>query len=625
MRSLKLILLTALAITLTSSALCAWTFIPVTDAHLADGASLIARARVEAATVHDRVDGVVTLYRMAPLEIIKGDPTTPVLRVRVMGGMTSDGRGQVFDGLPRFALGEEVLVFLRAAGAAETRLAHLGQGVFFPAEHQGQRYWARSAMEGGGLSIHGFGAKHHTVPRQAGAFVRWLADRAAGNARPADYLATELPALPLARPTAKYTLSDPNQPIRWFEFDGGGFVRWFRHSEGQRGTTDGGIAAFAAARATFNNQPDTPLILLDSGTTNAIDGFNRSDGRNTILFRDIGNRIGESFDCATGGTLALGGFSFVAGGNGRPWKGRVYRVGVEAEIVVNDGIECLLATEPLALAQIYGHELGHTLGLGHSCGDASSPSCTSNAALPRALMRARFPAHPWGAQLRSDDVEGLRFLYDRSFDDTGGGGGGNGGGDDGGGSGGGGPSSCDRPNGHPRRCTECGPCGTGEGDCDADAECAAGLICAADRGADFGFNPNIDVCLASGGGGGGNGGGGSTCALPAGHPRYCDDCGPCVSGAGDCDRDSDCRAGLVCAQNVGAQFGFAPGIDVCLAGDGGGACSVDLGRRFYCAMCGGCGSGEGDCDTDADCRAGLQCVQNVGAQFGFAPKIDVCL
>ena len=41
-----------------------------------------------------------------------------------------------------------------------------------------------------------------------------------------------------------------------------------------------------------------------------------------------------------------------------------------------------------------------------------------------------------------------------------------------------------------------GPCGAGEGDCDSDAECQSGLVCAHDVGATYGFSPAVDVCEA---------------------------------------------------------------------------------------------------------------------------------
>jgi len=172
---------------------------------------------------------------------------------------------------------------------------------------------------------------------------------------------------------------------------------------------------------------------------------------------------------------------------------------------------------------------------------------------------------------------------------------------------------CPWPAGHPHFCRDCGPCGDGEGDCDNDGQCEAGTSCAMDVGAQFGYNPNIDVCVAPSGG----------CPWPLGHPRFCRDCGPCADGEGDCDNDGECAAGTVCAPDVGADFGFHPNVDVCL--DPGGGCPWPLGHAHFCRDCGPCQEGEGDCDNDGQCAAGLSCEDDVGAAFGFGPQIDVCL
>jgi hypothetical protein len=179
------------------------------------------------------------------------------------------------------------------------------------------------------------------------------------------------------------------------------------------------------------------------------------------------------------------------------------------------------------------------------------------------------------------------------------------------------PPGCQEPIGSGRFCSACGPCNDGEGDCDNDNECAAGLSCVDNVGAQFGFAPGVDVCLA----------GGSPppppgCQVPTGNGRFCTDCGPCNDGEGDCDNDSECVAGLSCVDNVGAQFGFAPGVDVCI---GEATCTANPGAGNFCDVCGPCGSGQGDCDRDSDCGVGLVCAQNVGAQFGFAPGVDVCV
>ena len=44
---------------------------------------------------------------------------------------------------------------------------------------------------------------------------------------------------------------------------------------------------------------------------------------------------------------------------------------------------------------------------------------------------------------------------------------------------------------------------------------------------------------------------------------WCKDCGPCAEGQGDCDSDAECQSGLICAQDVGANYGWPADRDVC--------------------------------------------------------------
>ena len=115
-------------------------------------------------------------------------------------------------------------------------------------------------------------------------------------------------------------------------------------------------------------------------------------------------------------------------------------------------------------------------------------------------------------------------------------------------------TSCPYPNGHGDYCRDCGPCGPGEGDCDGDDQCESGLICATDVGADYGFSSSYDVCEQPDA---------PSCPYPNGHGDYCRDCGPCGAGEGDCDGDDQCESGLICATDVGADYGFPSNYDVC--------------------------------------------------------------
>ena len=109
--------------------------------------------------------------------------------------------------------------------------------------------------------------------------------------------------------------------------------------------------------------------------------------------------------------------------------------------------------------------------------------------------------------------------------------------------------------------------------------------------------------IYSGGGGGGQ---------P--DPNYCRDFGPCPAGKGDCDSNSECQAGLVCVNDVGAQYGLPAHYDVCEAG--GARPDPDYCVSNYC------GIGDGDCDP-GQCNEGV-CVNDVGARYGLPAHYDVC-
>lgn len=106
---------------------------------------------------------------------------------------------------------------------------------------------------------------------------------------------------------------------------------------------------------------------------------------------------------------------------------------------------------------------------------------------------------------------------------------------------------------------------------------------------------------------------------------YCSVRCPCAMGQGDCDANNECQAGLVCNNDVGRRYRLSASVDVCEAPN---ANDCHGGRRpgdwDYCFPQCRCGAGQGDCDADGDCEAGLRCSSDVGRNYGFDPALDVC-
>ena len=98
--------------------------------------------------------------------------------------------------------------------------------------------------------------------------------------------------------------------------------------------------------------------------------------------------------------------------NGTPF----WRV-VEGDVVTQNNAGCFFAGHGGKDGEeTFGHELGHGLGIGHSCGDANSPPCT-DPVLSAALMRAFVHGDGRGAQLGADDRAAALFLYGFIFAD----------------------------------------------------------------------------------------------------------------------------------------------------------------------------------------------------------------
>ena len=88
----------------------------------------------------------------------------------------------------------------------------------------------------------------------------------------------------------------------------------------------------------------------------------------------------------------------------------------------------------------------------------------------------------------------------------------------------------------------------------------------------------------------------------------------CQAGEGDCD-PGQCAAGLVCVNDVGAQYGLPAHYDVCETRSAGRP------DPDYCVY-NYCGIGDGDCDP-GQCDEGT-CVNDVGAEYGLPAYYDVC-
>lgn len=431
------------------SALQATVIEPVSDGDLLSQATLVVVARHEHSwpALGDRPE---TDHQFTVERLVKGYVPDTHLLVRALGGPDAGGRWLLIHGSPRFEPGDRALLFLARDAEGNWRILHVVQGVFLERQRGNQRIAERPLQ--GVLVLPRITALEETESRNRvrdfERFVSWLERKARGEfpgpsywievdsafSQPEDAVSSEATqpdplnsSFPLAPSVDSYSFfNSGGLKLRWFNFDTGGTVSWYAHESGQPNFPGGGFVEFERALAAWNDEPETPIQLVYAGTTTATAGFQRFDGINAILFNDPNQDIQGTFDCSSGGTLAIGG-PWSNSSNTGVFNGETFVRIQGADIVFNDGIDCRFPRSRNAskfVEEVMGHELGHTLGLGHS----SEVEGETNPVLRDALMFFRAHDDGRGASLREDDLGGIRYLYRPSGGSSGGGGGGSGGG-----------------------------------------------------------------------------------------------------------------------------------------------------------------------------------------------------
>ncbi len=390
----------------------AMTYVMVSDEAMVDESGAIAEVEIEAVSAIAR-DGVP--YREYRCRIVQGLKGSLGGRVSVVvpGGETGSGLRTVFPGMPEFALGERALLFLD----------QLSRGVFRPRHALLGAFHVRTSPLGdvavrvldNAVAVQRTPSGTVTDTRQDPArdlsrFAAWIADRVNGGRGEPDYRLSESEGVSRAIGDYTFFTYTDGRPLRWFEFDASTTVNWRAYSAGQVGLSGGGYSEFQTALNIWTNDPATSIRYGYAGTTTSTSGLSMTDGVNAILFNDPTGFVGP-YNCGSGGVLASGGPTYqIALTN---FQGQTYHKIVEADVVVNDGISCFFSSSPnasKAAEEVFAHELGHTLGLSHSCGDGPSGACNTTDK-DQALMRAFVHNDARGGTLGNDDKAGILVLY----------------------------------------------------------------------------------------------------------------------------------------------------------------------------------------------------------------------
>jgi hypothetical protein len=359
-----------------------------------------------------------TAYTLDNVQHLRSDAsakTSAPSEILVLPGGFSSTLGPIVErafvkipGMSQLAPYEEILVFYHRRKDGAIMPTQLQLGLFRRIELDSNRTaYVRDIAPADPILIDGLDL---SAPREADAFEAYATQTIGVDAYLKPEWRSEANSKTTIRP--KFTqiiLTQNNNPFRWFEFSGGTTINWFLVPSSAASPT-GTVAQTQSALASWTNDAGSTILYSYSGTTPSDPGNNSTNGVNAVIQDDPEGDIAGSFDCASGGTLAIGGsFAFLTS---TQFGGRPYNTTAEGFVITQDGASCFFNNfSGNAGRQVMAHELGHTLGFGHSCGDANSPACASSAVFNDALMRASAHNDARDGSLRQDDQLGAATVY----------------------------------------------------------------------------------------------------------------------------------------------------------------------------------------------------------------------